>query len=396
MSTRGTTITPDIISSILLAAWQINTPKPERALRHLVNPTPPKDYRYLDAIAALCSLPPAPLPPPTLRKAMPAWISQMQAIKSSALKAHINSESAGSSDNNGPIGDFVADVYRICYEKLLESVRSYRAEDLLEEVSGSSDDDLVFLGLQVDERPLFVEGLTVLTGMEEQDIAVSSIEEILKLHGAARTVGKFRDHFPGTEYFVLAYRISEAVDFIVTFATAQDSQRTLRLRQDVEWIDVPSPREFIATMNTKEFMGPLLDAEESLLRVPDDLTELPEDMSKVLGEGSPDHVQGTGIAHCESALLQYILDYHLSVTPYIGVSQPTCYACLMLLRAFNRTFKAEFALGRRCATVDTAWLCPVMGAQLYGELVSSLQADLKVLCAKARADRASWTPLGII
>ena len=191
---------------------------------------------------------------------------------------------------------------------------------------------------------------------------------------------------------MLVYRLSEAVDFIVTFATAQNSQRALRQHRDIEWIDVSSPREFIATMNTKEFMGPLSEAEESLLRIPDDLTEPPEDMSKV--EGSPGHVMGTNVTHCESALLQYILDYNLSVTPYIGASQPICYACLMLVRTFNRTFKTAFAVGRRCATMDTAWLCPEMDTQLYDEFVSSLQADFKVLCAKARSDRASWRPLG--
>ena len=217
MSTHATTSTPDIISSILLAAWQINGPKPERALRHLVNPTPPKDYRYLDTIATLCSFVPqceyasaaielgvdsnhlyiatSPTAPPTLRKAMPAWIRQMQAIKS----ANINSEPAGSSDNNEPVRSFIADVYRICYQKLLNSLRDYSAEDLLEEVSVSSDDDLAFLGPRVDERPSFVEGMTALNNMKEQNIAASSVEEILKLHGAARSIGKFRDHFPGTE-----------------------------------------------------------------------------------------------------------------------------------------------------------------------------------------------------
>lgn len=192
---------------------------------------------------------------------------------------------------------------------------------------------------------------------------------------------------------MLAGRLSEAVDFIIGFSTTQNGQRALRLHRDIEWIDVPGPRNFIATMNTKEFMGSLLDAEESLLRIPDDLIDPPEDMSKV--EGSPNHVMGTGVTHCESALLRYILDYHLSVTSYIGVSRPTCYACFMLVRAFNRTFKTELALGRRCATMDTAWLCPELGAQLYGELVSSLRADFKALCAKARSDRASWRPLGM-
>ena len=217
MSTQDTTSTPDIISSILLAAWQINAPKPEWALRHLVNPTPSKDYRYLDAIATLCSFVPqceyasaaivlgvesnhlyiatSPTAPPTLWKTMPVWIRRMQAIKS----ANINLESASSSDNNGPVGSFIADVYRICYQNLLDSFRIYSAEDLLEEVSTSSDNNLAFLGLQVDERPSFVEGLTALTTVKEQNIAASSIEEILKLHVAARSIGKFKDHFPGTE-----------------------------------------------------------------------------------------------------------------------------------------------------------------------------------------------------
>ncbi|PIL26760.1 hypothetical protein GSI_11175 [Ganoderma sinense ZZ0214-1] len=424
--TEGTP-SPDIVSSILLAMWQMHVSCPEKVLPHLVNPPPPNDYRFLDALATLCSFVPecerasaaielgtdfshlyiATRPPTsaTLREAMPAWIRLMQQMadidimSSSSVKGRIDPKPGGSSEDPGPIENFIAGVCRVCYAKLLDSVIDDDADDLLQELSDASEARMEDFRLKASERPTLIEGLKVMVRMAEQHAASSSsitTEEIMRLYAAARAVAKFKDRFLDADYVVLAHRLSEAVDFIVAFATSQRSRRTFtfRLPQDVaiSWIDPPAPREVTATTNTREFMGDLSDDEVAFLKVPDDFTELPKHMSSV--DGSPDHVKGTGATHCEAALLQHILDHDLTVDRYIGASHPVCYACLMLVRASNRAFEKNFVVGRRCqwGTVDATWVCPgpemKTGAPLVlrEELVSSLKQDFWVLCDKARVD----------
>ena len=211
MATQGAT--PEIISSILLAVWRMYPPKPEQVLRHLVNPPPPNDYRYLDAFAALCSLVPqcesasaaalklggdsihlyiatTPLVPDTLRRAMVKWIQLIQQIP----------VTTASSEAQTLIGNFITDVYRVCHTKLFDSIQCQReGEDFLEEVLSMPEPNLRQLGLDALGCSSLVDSLKVLTSMAGHDLEASSTKEILRLHAAARTAAKYKDNFPDIE-----------------------------------------------------------------------------------------------------------------------------------------------------------------------------------------------------
>lgn len=192
----------------------------------------------------------------------------------------------------------------------------------------------------------------------------------------------------------IAARLSEAVDFIVTFATSVDNREAVGLLKDVDWIDATRSRDIIATIDTMESIEPTPDEQELYVKVFHKLDGHPDCMSEV--EGSPGHVKATSVMHCESALLHYIADNELSaqVDPYIGTSQPACYACVMLVRAFNWVFRKNFALGRRCNTADATWMMPEMGPKVYEKLVSSLRQDFKLLANKVYYDRTRAVGIG--
>lgn len=192
----------------------------------------------------------------------------------------------------------------------------------------------------------------------------------------------------------LAARLSEAVDFIVAFATSKAGQKMFRLLQDVHWIDAAGSRDVIATVNKKDFLAPDPDGEQLCMEFPYELTIPPKGMSPV--EGSPGHFKATSVMHCESALLHYVLDRDIVVGPYIGASHPVCYTCLMLTRAINSTFKKRFAIGRRCGiTIDPTWMLPEMSPELQNTLVSGLRKNLEPLYNRFSYDRARNRLIGV-
>nr|VWO96520.1 Glutathione reductase (EC [Ganoderma boninense] len=393
MSTKAT---PDVISSILLASWQIHPARPEKTLVHLVNPTPPKDYQSASAAMAVgvesnhLFIATNPTASSSIREAMNSWINLMQKMQVQSLPSNvpIAAEFSGSSNDAAPVRDFVKSVYHFCLAKLSNDVRDDDAAYLLKDISTGSEERMWSLGIEVDERPSLVEGLTVMIKMSDEkfDFEKASMEEIMTLHRAAQAVGKFKDKYPLETYIVTAARLSEAIDFIVSFATDQHRQPP-RIDTDVTWIDAADSHEFIATMKTEEFMPGISEEDASYVKVPEEFMWLPKGMSRV--KDSTDHAKGTGAMHCQGTLLKYIHDHNLSVDPYIGASQPVCYACRMLVRTFNRVFKKRFALGRRRGTMDPTWRCPEMGVQLYDQLVSDLKPDFTILGRTAWVDRGS-------
>ena len=140
---------------------------------------------------------------PKLRNAAATWIRLMQQMSvimvSEPSVAQIDPKLAQSLDTAGPVETFIANVYRVCHAKLLDVVE-YRdwAPQLLEEVSSAEGKDLEYLGLDEPGRSSLVESLKVLISMAGHDITASSVEEILRLHRAAKAAGKTKDLFPET------------------------------------------------------------------------------------------------------------------------------------------------------------------------------------------------------
>ena len=226
--------TPEIIASILLASWRMSGWMPEKVFPHLRDPRPPNDYGFLDAFATLCAFVPhcesaaavielgadsnrlyiSTSPPiehiPSLRKVIPTWIcliQQLPHMMSASYAADPESvayhdpDRTGSPCDTAPIPEvqiqnFVAEVYRTCHAKILNNVKlDDEGKELLKTVSELSDQRLELLGFAVDQRPALLEALGVLIDMAETDIAAASVEEILRMHRAARTVAKVKDCF---------------------------------------------------------------------------------------------------------------------------------------------------------------------------------------------------------
>ncbi|KAM5545281.1 hypothetical protein V8D89_001392 [Ganoderma adspersum] len=442
MSTQDT-LTPEIISSILLASDRMRWCVPEKVLPHLRNPPPPNDYGFLDALATLCSFVPhcesaaavielgaecndlyiATSPSvqviPSLREVVPTWIRLVQRLPAtmSGADPELKDSPSNTTPLAVPVQDFIVEVYRMCHGNLLGSVQLHDEAKDLSCLSGASDEELKVLGFDVDQRHSLLECLNVLIDMAGTGLAASSVDEFARLHRAARTVAKFKRCFCEVECLRLADRLSAAVDFIIVFATSKRNQpQVLKLVQDVDWVDAASStRDVIATINTEELFqlvsgGQLEPPREDRvswmtsgppLELPDSdwLAPPPKDMSFV--EGSPDHLKGAGVMHCESALIQYVLDNvdNLSVDPYIGASHPSCYACVMLVRACNSSSSSskqlqKFALGRRRGAMDPTWLCPEISPGLHDRLLASLRRDFRFLCNNERGGRARNRSLG--
>ncbi|KAI1782066.1 hypothetical protein LXA43DRAFT_1104834 [Ganoderma leucocontextum] len=243
--------------------------------------------------------------------------------------------------------------------------------------------------MEGDRDSSVVANVELLISMGKKDAESLSAEDLLRLHQAAEVVARFKHTFPTAPTFIFdADRLSQAVDDIVTFATSGDHDARIDLPWTVVWVDVPgSAPKFLATTNEHELAGMVGKG------LYDDLVSRnwpPFDPSRRAGlgdvrmvEGSPGHFTGHGVVHCESALLQYVVGNRLPVEPYIGCSRPICYACVMLVKAYNEVSGKDLGAGCRCvdlAQLDIAWSYPpAMGLTVYRRLENGVRKDFNEL-----------------
>ena len=439
MSTfEATTINP--ISTILLAFKRLRRPGPEKVLNHLRNPTPSDDrdrnYGYLlDALSTLCSFAgpcqsassaaqlfdesnhlflATSLPAPsTLQDQLNAWITLIQDLPVHPSSSEDDDFESLDRDYTPSEESFIVDVYRACHKKLLDVFnRDDIGQNLLVSVVDMTERILEIPKLQ------FVTNMELLVGMSKSNSKTFSADDLLSLHRTARAVAPSLcsisgsrtqyaarecievdcEHREGPTYhhdrFAVSesvYRMTHAIDVLIAFATCGHHKARIQLPWNVVWVDVPSAApQFLAT-TSPEALAKIIGkkvydklASNKLASFEPTGSGLPAGTVEV----SPGHFTGRGVVHCASALLLYILSKQLQndVVQYIGCSHAICYACLMLVQAYNEAFEADFEVGRRdvqLAELDIAWAYPEgMGAVAYKELLEGLIRDLRELATQ--------------
>ncbi len=337
----------------------------------------------------------------------------------------------------GPEQTFIVAVYRACHARLLDAVDRDGAGQRLLDFVGGEMLPWHFRAFGIAGAP-FVASVELLVSMAKklrpESRAALSAEDLLRVHRAAGVVGQLNDRIPDrhmcesclvkivprvdsslthslthcpANFAVLlvlrdADRLSHAVDALVAFAASSAHKARVRLPWTVVWVDVPSARgPFLATTDS-DALARMLDKDKKLY---DELVsasarwppfEPSGDVRAV--EGSPGRFgfTGHGVVHCESAMLYHIFSTgRLSIAPYIGCSHPVCYACLSLVRAYNRVFDTGIRVGCRCpdlTQLDIAWSFPAMGAAVdrwMGECV--VQDFVRLL---TQPDYQTVVPLG--
>ena len=444
MSTfETTTINP--ISTILLAFKRLRRAGPEKVLNHLRNPTPSderdRDYGYLlDALSTLCSFASpgqsasaavrlfdesnhlflaTSLPAPsTLQDQLNAWITLIQdlPVDPSSSEDDDSFESFDCDRDYTPSEEsFIIDVYRGCYKKLLDVInRDDIGQNLLDSVVDMTERILEIPKLE------FVTCLELLVGMGKSNSKTFSADDLLSLHLTARAVAPSMrsisgsrtqytarecievdcEHREGPTYhhdrFAVSesvYRLTHAIDVLIAFATCGHHKARIQLPWNVVWVDVPAPSaapQFLAAANP-EALAKIVGKKVYNKLASNKLATFEPTASRLAAgtvEVSAGHFTGRGVVHCASALLSYILSKQLQndVVQYIGCSHAICYACLMLVQAYNEAFEADFEVGRRdvrLEELDIAWAYPEgMGPVAYKELLEGLVRDLRELATQ--------------
>ncbi|KAM5537721.1 hypothetical protein V8D89_008608 [Ganoderma adspersum] len=410
MSTSGTTAL-NHISTILLALKRMRRPGLEKVLHHLRDPTPSDDYGYLlDALSTLCSFAgpcqsgsaavqhfdksnhlflATSLPAPSiLRDQLTAWINLIQDLPVHPSSSEDDNFESFDRDYTRSEESFIVDVYRACHAKLLDVInRDDIGQNLLDSVINMTERILKM------PRPQFVTCMELLVGMGKSK--TFSADDLLSLHRTARAVAPSMRSISSsrTQYTALSesvYRLTHAIDVIIMFATCGHHKARIQLPWHVVWVDVPSAApQFLATTNPQA-LAKIVGKKVYDKLASNELATFEPTASGLAGtvEVSPGHFTGSGVVHCASALLLYILSNRLrnDVVQYIGCSHSICYGCLMLVQAYNDAFETDFEVGRRdinLEELDIAWAYPKgMGQVAYKGLLEGLIRDLRELATQ--------------
>ncbi|KAI1791685.1 hypothetical protein LXA43DRAFT_390195 [Ganoderma leucocontextum] len=402
---------PDPIPTLLLAMQKIWHYRPERSLDNLLHLIGSKSYRFLDAIATLCTFTPEcdaaaammgsekdrgqlcisvrPAASPELQVLVQKLLPLVQSLPNTpstlldVSKAGFDiSKMLKSLDTATPDHQIIIAVFRACYPKFCASVTA----------KGGCPDLLAALpkhgqtGFRGELKTLSAK-LDYLLNAASRDVDGFSDAELLRLYYTADDVlvstMRMRARLPTIVSSAMKKLeiLPRAVRYILGGARKEwglAEHLGNMQHSDIQWITSPAPQSFSAS------------TDEDYIR--DNIGTVAKDVEiyRPLGplvEEAPQCFTGSAVLHPEAALLGYVCEHKVNMSGYIGSSPPICYPCYMLLCALNPRVADEDVVDvSKCSfCIPLPWCPPPMDSDVLKRFRDLLVEDYVTILGQERA-----------